>query len=111
MNDHKYWILDEDNIPVSTSSIIEWGEFMQSEKKIIQQNKVDEYVLSTVFLGVDHRWIGSPDPVLFETMLFDGKGDPVFTNRYFTYDQARAFHNEYLALLIKKDFTWFEPLP
>lgn len=47
-------------------------------------------MISTVFLGLDHRWSGGP-PLLFETMVFNGPLSEE-QDRYTTWEQAVAGH-------------------
>ena len=46
--------------------------------------------VSTVFLGIDHSWLGGP-PILFETMIFGGQFDEV-QKRYCTMEEAIDGH-------------------
>ncbi len=47
--------------------------------------------LSTVFLGIDHNYIRKGKPILFETMVFNGKLDGEM-ERYTTYNAALKGH-------------------
>ncbi len=47
----------------------EWGRWMESADRHVAQEFVGTYLVSTVFLGLDHA-IMSNDPLLFETMVF-----------------------------------------
>lgn len=49
----------------------------------------DGTYVSTVFLGHDHNWFGSGDPILFETLIFPACVDMW---RCGTYDEALAQH-------------------
>lgn len=46
--------------------------------------------VSTVFLGLDHRF-GQGEPLVFETMVFGGPLDQE-QERYSTWDEAEAGH-------------------
>jgi hypothetical protein len=56
-----------------------------------------EFVVSTVFLGLDHRY-GEGSPLVFETMIFPSEDGEItdwcelFGDRYTTIEQARAGH-------------------
>lgn len=47
--------------------------------------------VSTVFLCIDHNFLGSGPPLLFETMIFGGPLDG-YQDRYCTWDEAVAGH-------------------
>jgi len=49
-------------------------------------------MVSTVFLGLDHRWDSGP-PLLFESMCFNGPLDEA-QERYTTWEQAKKGHSE-----------------
>lgn len=51
--------------------------------------------VSTVFLVIDHRW-GAGDPLLFETLVFNGPLDGEMA-RYSTYAAAEAGHAAMVA--------------
>lgn len=56
--------------------------------------------ISTVFLGLDHRFYGEGDPVVFETMVFGGFRDDE-QYRYCDWDTAHSFHDELKNLIVK----------
>ena len=59
----------------------------------ISRTEIGDYIVSTVWLGLDHNY-GDGDPVIFETMVFDKKGDDVGQRRYCTLAQAARGHME-----------------
>lgn len=60
----------------------------------------DEWVVSTVWLGLDHSW-GDGPPVIFETHTFGPEGDPFTDNqdRYTTEGEARIGHTVTVSTL------------
>lgn len=51
----------------------EWSIKMEdNDYKVIKQEEVGEYWISTVWLGLDHSFDGG-DPLIFETMVFQKK--------------------------------------
>lgn len=67
--------------------------------KIIKQETLDTgYWLSTVWLGLDHRF-GDGPPLIFETMVFPNSDDlhDLDMERYSTEDGARQGHEEMKA--------------
>jgi hypothetical protein len=69
-----YYTLDERNQPVRVDleRWISWRPEFKN-RRIVARDHVDGRVVSTVFLGLDHRF-GDGPPVLWETMVF--AGDP-----------------------------------
>jgi hypothetical protein len=67
----KWYILDEDNNPIRTNDYDKIEEFLGSGRKITAQTEHRGYLVSTVFLGLDHAmpWNESA-PQLWETMIF-----------------------------------------
>jgi hypothetical protein len=39
-------------------------------RRIVRQEEVGHFFVSTVFLGLDHSWLDDTPPALFETMVF-----------------------------------------
>ena len=48
--------------------------------------------VSTVWLGMNHNWLGSGPPIIFESMAFGLPGDVELCERYATEAQALAGH-------------------
>lgn len=63
--------------------------------KIIKQTELpNKKWVSTVWLGLDHNYKASGEPLIFETMVFPKKGDygDLDCERYSTEDQAKKGH-------------------
>lgn len=92
-----WYILDEQNNPVQTSDRALVEEFLRSEKKIVDQTEHRGYVVSTVFLALDHKFLYSVgDPVLWETMIFEqgDTGKETYQERYTSYEDAVKGHQD-----------------
>lgn len=79
--------------------------FALDDIKIIKQEHIGPFFISTVFLCVDHRMSGDDNgPVLFETMVFcDGKDDDdLYCERTTSYDLAITQHEKVVALFTVK---------
>lgn len=65
---------------------------------IVKQDSLSETIMvSTVFLGLDHRMDGiEGPPVVFETMVFGGDFDQE-QERYCTYEEAKKGHERWVA--------------
>lgn len=70
------YILDDDGNPVEEPDVLKWGEWLGTHSKHVAYDELPGgYRVSTVFLGVDHKYsraLGGGPPVLFETMAFKG---------------------------------------
>lgn len=65
--------------------------------KAVRKTCVGEAHVSTVFLSINHNF-GEGSPILFETMIFGGDSHK-YQERYATWDEAVAGHDEAVAFL------------
>ncbi len=69
------------------------------ELKNIVQHKQREFLVSTISTPIRHVWFEDDEQIIYETMVFEFKGDsidyenPLFNERYHTYDEAVADHS------------------
>lgn len=85
---------------VKVAGLEEWSRRMDLENKHVAVTEVaDGVVVSTVFLGMDHRYsiYGEGEPLLFETMVFNDYGDDGTQERYSTWEEAEAGHARIVA--------------
>lgn len=47
-----------------------WAHWYEKGRRIVKRSTIGPYMVSTVFLGVDHRFDGEGPPILWETMVF-----------------------------------------
>jgi hypothetical protein len=104
---------DKEGRPIS---IEEWGRLKGSDPNYYRVAKTDigPWVVSTVWLGLDHRYWGEGPPVIFETMVFRkaawyadrslplGEREGMFEQdcvRYCTEEEALAGHEEMVLLI------------
>ena len=93
-----YILVDKE--PVPEPDMVKWGEFWRDrEQWRVAQTEIPGGLVSTVFLGVDHRFIGEGPPLLFETMTFID-GESVNCGRTSTWTEAEAMHNAVAAELV-----------
>lgn len=88
------FILDENN-NVIPANLMEWAEWLENagQKKIVQQDYIDDNFISTVFLGLDHGFGMSSEPLIFETMVFSGNpGKDIYCDRSTTWKEAVKGH-------------------
>lgn len=74
--------------------VAEWGAWFECAERRVVQTEVGSVLISTVFMGLDHRFIGEGPPLIFETMILGGRKLPVNEQglRYSTLEEARAGH-------------------
>lgn len=65
------YILDDDGEPQPCEDLQRWAVWMSTADRIVLRNAFGPLIVSTVFLGLDHRHWDGGDPVLWETMVFD----------------------------------------
>jgi hypothetical protein len=94
-----YYVLDAAGNPCK-ANLTEWAQFFESPKKrVLQQDRVGKYFVSTVFLGIDHNFAGGGEPLLWETMIFpEGGLRELYQCRYSTLQQAESGHQSALNL-------------
>lgn len=96
VNRHRLkYILDDDKNVVSTSELFVWAEWYENADRRVAEDTIGEYWVSTVFLGLDHRFDDEGPPLIFETMIkhkIDGWMN--YQNRYATWEEALKGHNE-----------------
>lgn len=93
-----WYMLNEDFTVRKAFSISEYvDDKFTTENVILKQTrinekKVNEKRLTTVFLGLDHNHHNSGKPVLFETILFTGNSSEDIREKYSTYEEALEGH-------------------
>lgn len=103
-----YYVL-KNKIPVKVE-MLEWAHLMEEGDRIVKQEYVLDIFVSTVFLGLDHRFWheGVLPPILFETMIFGGKYNQEYQERYCTWEEAEAGHLVAVALAKKSITLWYK---
>jgi hypothetical protein len=79
--------------PIPCKDIIEWAEWYGTASRVVHKTQIGEVEVSTVFLGIDHAFVGEYPPVLFETMIFGGENDG-YQERYTTWEEAEQGHSK-----------------
>lgn len=64
------YILNEHGEPVMEPDLMKWWKWLQAlDNRRIAKTECGPYVISTLFLGLDHAFGGGP-PILWESMAF-----------------------------------------
>lgn len=95
----RHYKLDENRTPVPCT-FEEWGAMFESPDRIVKQDEFPgtNIRVSTVFLGLDHRFGDPGPPLLFETMIFGGEHDQ-WQERCSTWKEAEGRHAIALELV------------
>lgn len=93
MND-KYILEGKTAVP---ADLMTWARWFETADRHVAKDTIGDVRISTVFLGIDHRWDDGP-PLVFETMIFGGEHDQHQT-RASTWDEAEKQHAEAVALV------------
>ena len=97
------WILGgvDGHTPIPCNDIIKWGEAFGSQQRIVAQTEVAPGItVSTVFIGINHRFLSDGPPILFESLPFGDYGamdEDMW--RYSTWEEAEAGHRRLCAEL------------
>lgn len=94
MTEDRYFTLDGHE-PVPCSDLLKWARWFQTAGRHVAQDEFGDWIVSTVFLGIDHRW-GEGPPILFETMAFK-RGECMDMDRCATWTEAEKQHARVLA--------------
>lgn len=92
INKKDKFILDENNNAIP-ATLMEWDEYLEktpANKKRVGRDRVNNLLISTVFLGLDHSFDESLD--IFETMIFEGDKSEKYCKRYSTWKEAEEGH-------------------
>lgn len=65
--------------------------FEDRRYQVVERTEIGNVLISTVWLGLDHGFGRSDEPLIFETMIFGGaEAEELY--RYASEDEARAHH-------------------
>lgn len=100
----KMYILDRWGRPQACPNVLQWASWFESHDRAVDYTDIkvarkreNNVYVSTVFLGIDHNFARSGDPVLFETMIFGGPNDG-YQDRYTTRRDALKGHKKAVAV-------------
>ena len=87
-----YILGGRDDHELVESDLLSWGQWLEQHSNRVAFDEIDGVNVSTVFLGMCHRFPFSPGPpVVFETMIFTDAGARLW-DRCSTWDEAVAMH-------------------
>jgi hypothetical protein len=83
----------------------EWQRrYENSLYRLVDSTEVGDYLVSTVWLGLNHNWNPDGPPLVYETMVFGGSTEPQY--RWTTEEEAKKNHRSIVAQLkehLRKD--------
>lgn len=90
------YILNAAKEPVQEEDIIKWAKWWEdSDNRQVGRTQIGPYRISTVFLGLDHRFGDKGPPILFETMIFMDNGwNEEWQERCSTWNEAFDMHHK-----------------
>ncbi len=86
--------------PVPCNDVLKWAAWFEKADRIVKKTKIDDVRISTIFLGIDHRF-GKGAPLLFETMIFGRIFDQKMW-RYSTWEEAEKGHQKAVEEVFNK---------
>jgi hypothetical protein len=88
------YILDEYYNSIHCDDTDMWRTWMSDmNNRLVKQEEIDKVLICTIFLGIDHNYLNSGYPLLFETMLFDpGFSLDIYHGRCSTWSGALKMH-------------------
>ncbi len=86
------YILDG-QIPVPVNDNVKWGKWFKGADRLVAVDKVGKAEVKTMFLGIDHDFLGSGPPILFETFV-DGGLSEQNQDFYTTWEEAEFGHTK-----------------
>ena len=67
----------------------QWAIAYEYGPHTVRYDKVGDFIVSTVWLGLDHNYIGGGKPIVFETMVFKAKGKSTYIQSGTSFEERR----------------------
>lgn len=106
----KHYILDKDGETLIEAGPLRYVDFMASKDRFTKTTLLGgdgnnpHVKVSTVFLGLDHNWIASSYPIVWETMIFGGP-ESIDERQWRYTSKAEALEgHEFAIQLVLKEF-------
>lgn len=91
--------------PIVEPDLMKWAEWWEKHHALrhIAVDEINDKRVSTVFLGINHKFFGGGQPLLFETMVFTkGSWADEYMERYYTWDEAARGHKRIVNSISRK---------
>ena len=89
---------------VPAANVHDWSKMFGSRNRIVAKEYVGDMHVSTVFLGLDHRYGGEGPPLVFETMIFNGIEE--YQERCSTWAEAEIIHTDAMKVA-RRWYRWW----
>lgn len=89
--------------PVPEPDLDKWTAAHESDRGVVGQTQIGASLVSTVFLGLDHRHWGPGPPLLFETVIFTDGEPEDHIERCATWLEAERQHAEAVARVTERN--------
>lgn len=99
--DERYYILDKEHKIVPVEDVVQWSKWFEKAERRIRVSRHPMFVVSTIFLGINHSFIPGNPPLFFETAIKEGEFWDV-VKRHSTHMEAVHYHLEATLELEKK---------
>ena len=92
-----HYVLNARGQAVPQPDALTWSQWFETshEERVVEQTRIGDVEVSTVFLGLNHNFSSLGQPILWETMVFggarDGDGD-----RYDSLASAKLGHSYFV---------------
>lgn len=93
----RYTLAPDGRTPIREPDLLKWAQWFETADRHVAEDTCREVRVSTVFLGLNHRLIGSGPPILWETLIVGGERDGDM-ERYTSYEDAVEGHARYVQL-------------
>lgn len=106
---HRYY--DRRGNPISLAEFVELSQNRKINYKDIKSDVINNHLVSTIWLGIDHSFFNSEKPLIFETMIFKIKDGNIewdnasldyYQKRYSTEEQALEGHKEAIKYVLDR---------
>ncbi len=111
--DQKYIL---DGKEPKAADLMTWARWFETADRHVANDIVDGYRVSTVFLGIDHRFGDDGPPLLFETMVFPNGGEHLddmveqFCERASTWAEAESAHQNGMTGDLPEEQDWLRDM-
>ena len=84
----RHYILDKEGNAHPTD-VMTWARWFEEKNlRVVGQTEIGAFFVSTVFLGIDHRFGGEGPPILWETYVFHSPDGDSRMRRYCSRSEA-----------------------
>jgi hypothetical protein len=98
------YTLDENGEPHQEQDLMKWAMWFETFHNRVAVDVVNGLEVSTIYLGVNQRFVGPGPPLLWETMVFAGDGESRYRTQYSRRSEAEAGHKATVERAKNGDF-------